>query len=198
MSRGALGRGLSAVVAAALLAAPALGAESAEHAGSGTFLGLPREVYWTLNLVVFLGVLFKFAGPPVVRFLEDKQRQLAHQLAEAQRQREEAETMEARLAAQIAELRREVDEVAARAEREGEREREEILAEAERECARIEAAVRAEIEQGLQQARQQLTSHAAMLAAELASQRLTDGLSREDRKRLFRDNLARLERKVEA
>ena len=196
---------LAVLATTALLAAPALAQEAAEHAAAGhgaagehareTFLGLPYEVYWTLNLVVFIGILARFAGPALIRFLEDKQRNLAHALAEADRQREEAATMETRLAAQIAELRREVDELAARAEREGQREREEILAEAGREAARVEQSARAEIAQGLQQAKAQLTAHAAKLAAELAEQRLTAGLTREDRKRLFRDNLARLEKK---
>jgi len=174
--------------------AAAAGAEHGEHARE-TFLGLPYEVYWTFNLIVFIGILGYAAGPALIRFLEDKQRDIAHQLAEAERQRAEAASMETRLAAQIAELRHEVDEVAARAEREGAREREEILAEAARERVRIEESARAEIAQGLLQAKQQLTAHAARLAADLAEQRLTAGLTREDRKKLFRDNLARLERK---
>ncbi len=206
---------LFAALLVALLAAPVFAAEpaghgeaghgaaaaehaSGEHEGgghSGTFLGLPYEVFWTLNLIVFFGVLAWAAGPALVRFLEDKQRGIAHALADADRQREEAATMESRLAAQIAELRREVDELSARAEREGQREREEILAEAAREAARVEQSARTEIAQGLQQAQQQLTAHAARLATELAEQRLASGLTREDRKRLFRDNLARLERK---
>jgi F-type H+-transporting ATPase subunit b len=205
---------LFAALFVALLAAPVFAAEPAEHAAaphdaaggaaaehaagehdSGTFLGLPYEVYWTLNLVLFLGILAWAAGPALVRFLEDKQRGLAHALAEADRQRDEAASMESRVAVQIAELRREVDELSARAEREGQREREEILAEAAREANRVEQSARAEIAQGLQHARQQLTAHAARLASELAEQRLASGLTREDRKRLFRDNLARLERK---
>jgi F-type H+-transporting ATPase subunit b len=204
LSLRALCRTASALAAAALAAAPAFAAEAAEHAAehgaagehvSAKFLGLPYEVFWTLNLVVFLGLLAYFAGPAVIRFLEGKQRDLSHALAEADRQRQEAAGMEQRLAAQIAELRREVDELAGRAEREGQREREEILAEAQRESARIETAARAEIAQGLQQAKLQLTAHAAKLATELAEQRLATGLTREDKKRLFRDNLARLERK---
>lgn len=192
-------RGLLALAAGALLSAPALAAEAAEHAGehaAQTFLGLPVQVYWTLNLFAFLGILAYAAGPALVRFLEDKQQQLAHQLADARRQQEEAATMATRLEGQVAELRRELEELTARAEREGERERQEILAEAERERARIEATVEVEIAQALQQARQQLTAHAARLAAELAEQRLATGLSREDKKRIFRDNLARLERKA--
>ncbi|HEV8631056.1 MAG TPA: F0F1 ATP synthase subunit B [Thermoanaerobaculia bacterium] len=187
------------LAAAALRAAPALAAEAAEHAGHGaeadTYLGLPRWAFLLLNLVVFIALLAKAAGPAVVRFLEGKQQEIGHQLAEARRQREEAAQMEGRIQGQIAELRREVEELAERSQREGERERQEILAEAERERQRLELAARAEIEQGLQQARQQLTAHAARLAADLAEQRLESGLSREDRKRLFRDNLARLERK---
>ena len=189
---------VASFVTAAFLAAPALAAEAAEHGGEHakqTFLGLPYEIFWTLNLVVFLGLLAKFAGPALVKFLEGKQQDLAHALAEADRQRAEAAGMEGRLAAQIADLRREVDELAARAEREGQREREEILAEAQRESARIETAARSEIAQGLQQAKAQLTAHAAKLATDLAEDRLSSGLTREDKKRLFRDNLARLERK---
>ena len=194
------GSALALLATAALLASPAFAAEPAEHAAgaehaSATVLGLPYPVFWTINLVVFFGLLAYFAGPAVIKFLEGKQQDLAHALAEADRQREEAAGMESRLAAQIAELRREVDELATRAEREGPREREEILAEAERESVRIETAARAEIAQGLQQAKLQLTAHAAKLATDLAEQRLAAGLTREDRKRLFRDNLARLERK---
>ena len=185
-------RAFATVALGAFLAAPALAAEAAEHGGEHakqTFLGLPYEVFWTLNLVVFLGLLAKFAGPALVKFLEGKQQDLAHALAEADRLRAEAAGMEGRLAAQIADLRREVDELAARAERE------EILAEAQRESARIETSARAEIAQGLQQAKAQLTAHAAKLATDLAEDRLSSGLTREDKKRLFRDNLARLEKK---
>jgi ATP synthase F0 subunit b len=187
---------VAAVLVFATVPAFATEAEAAhgEHPAQ-TFLGLPYEVYWTFNLIVFIGLLAYAAGPALVRFLEDKQREIAHELAEADRQRAEAAGMESRLAAQIAELRHEVDEVAARADREGAREREGILAEAARERVRVEERARAEIAQGLLQAKQQLTAHAARLAADLAEQRLTAGLTREDRKRLFRDNLARLESK---
>ena len=202
---------LFAALLVALLAAPVFAAEpaghgadaaAAEHGGGEhereTFLGLPYEVYWTVNLILFIGILAYAAGPALVRFLEDKQQELSHALAEADRQRDEAASMQDRLAAQVAELRREMDELSARAEREGQREREEILAEAGREAAHVEQSARAEIAQALQHARQQLTAHAARLAVELAEQRLASGLTRDDRKRLFRDNLARLQRKQES
>jgi F-type H+-transporting ATPase subunit b len=166
-----------------------------EHGGghADTWLGLPRPIFLTINLILFFGILVRFAGPALVRFVEEKQREIQHALAEAGRQRTEAAQMETRLAGQIAELRREVEELAARSEREAERERVEILAEAERERQRLEAAARNEIEQGLLQAQQRLTAHAATLATRLAEERISGGLTREDRKRLFRENLAKLE-----
>lgn len=178
-----------------LLAAPLLAAEAEHAAGhADTWLGLPRTLILLVNLAVFLGLIGWLAGPAVVKFLEDKQREVGHAIADANRQREEAAQMEGRLSAQIAELRREVDEIAARAKREGERERQEILADAERDRQRLTQQARNEMEQGLAHARQELTAHAARLAAQLAEQRLASGLTADDRKRLFRDNLARLER----
>ena len=163
----------------------------AEHAD--TWLGLPRPVFLILNLIVFFAILVRFAGPALSAFLGDKKREIGHALTDAERQRQEAAGMEARLAAQIAELRREVEELAERSAREAERERHEILAEAERERERLETSTRAEIAQGLLQAQQRLTAHAAALATRLAEERLAAGLTREDRRRLFRDNLRRLE-----
>jgi F-type H+-transporting ATPase subunit b len=192
-------RALALVALLLVVVAPAFAAEGAEHAGGEhakeTFLGLPYELYWTVNLILFLGLLGWVAGPALVRFLEDKQEAIAHELAEADRQRGEVASVEQRLAAKIAELEAEIQEVSVRAEREGQRERVEIAAESEREAVRIAASARAEIAQGLEQARQQLTAHAARLAAGLAEERLATGLTRDDKKKIFRDNLARLERK---
>ena len=179
----------AAVLAATLaLAAPLLAVEAEQGDGhADTWMGLPRALILFVNLAIFLGLLGWFGGPPIVRFLEDKQREVQHSIAEAAQ-------METRLAAQIAALRGEVDEIAVRAKREGERERQEILADAERERQRLTQQARNEMEQGLAHARQELTAHAAQLAAGLAEQRLASHLTADDRKRLFRDNLARLER----
>jgi len=90
-----------------LFAAPLLAAEGEGAAEEGFWT--KHRIFWLINLVVFLVILVKAAGPAVVRFLEGKQQDIAHALAEAQRQQHEAATMEQRIAAQIAELRREVE-----------------------------------------------------------------------------------------
>jgi F-type H+-transporting ATPase subunit b len=173
-------------------AAPALAAE-AGHAPD-TWLGIPRTAILVGNLVIFLGGLAYVATPLLRKFLTAQQDEVRKALATAEQQRQEAARMETRLQAQIAELRREVDEVAERAKREGERERQEILRDAERDRTRLAQQAKNEIEQGLGNAKKELTAHAARLAAGLAGERLESGLTADDRKRLFRDNLARLER----
>jgi F-type H+-transporting ATPase subunit b len=178
--------------AAVWLAAPAW---AAPQAGSDTVYGVPRWLILAFNLAVFLGIIVYFAGPAVVRFLEDKKRDLRHAIEEAARQRVEAEQMAATLSVQIGELRREMDELLARAEREGERERGEVLAQAERESVRLRDDARQEIRHRLEQARQELTRHAVALASRLAEERLSQRLTPEDRRRLFQENLARLERR---
>jgi F-type H+-transporting ATPase subunit b len=181
---------LTALVAAVAL--PALAAEG--H--SDTWLGIPRVVVLSVNLLLFLGILAYFVGPPIVRFLEGRETELKEALAEARRQREEARTMASRLEAQVGELKREMDELLERAERAGKREKEEILEQAERERRRLEKQTDEEIRYRLEQARHELTRHAVRLAAELTEERFRRELTAEDRRRFFEDNLVRLKEKA--
>jgi len=174
------------------LATPALASGGGE---APTVLGMPQWVALSINLVVFFGAIGYFAGPALIKFLGGKQLDVEHALERASRQRADAEQMESRLTAKIDELRQEVDELADRSEREGERERREILAEAEREVARVQQQTKNEIEHHLQQARQDLTRHAAQLAGKLAGDRLAASVTGADRRRLFDDNLLRLEKR---
>lgn len=184
-------RVLGAAAAAALWTSPLLGAEGAHE--PSTVFGIPQWAVLAFNLAVFVGIIVYFAGPAVIRFLEDKGREIRHALEEAAEQQKEAAQMETRLREQIDELRREMDELLARAEREGERERQSIIEEAERERRRLEERTEDEIRRRLQEARAELTSHAVDLASRLARERIEGSLTAEDRKRLFRENLARLE-----
>lgn len=178
--------GLLVVAASPAMAAPA--------AAPGMVFGVvPKWLVLLFNLAVFFGILVYFAGPAVVQLLEGKGRDVRQALEEAQRQRREAEGMAATLAAQIEELRQEMDELLSRAEREGERERQEVLAQAEQEGERLRQGARREVQHRLEQARQELTRHAVDLASRLAEERMARELTPQDRRRLFRENLSRLE-----
>ncbi|MBZ0113109.1 MAG: hypothetical protein K8J08_11650 [Thermoanaerobaculia bacterium] len=170
-------------------------AASEGAAGSDKWMGVPRWILLSINLVIFFGALAYFLGPLLRDYLDGKGREVRDSLAEAKRQQREARDMATKLSGQIAELQKEVEELRIRADREGERERQEILAEAERERARFEVQAEEEVRHRLQQAREELSQHAVALAGRLAQQRVATGMTEADRGRLFDVNLSRLEAK---
>lgn len=190
------GRLASLVLCAAALSGPALAATGGPSL-TDTWLGVPRWVWLTLNLVIFWGGIFYFAGPAIRRFLDQRAEGIAQSLAHARSQRADAESMRASLQGRIDELVREMAELEARAEREAEHERAEMLAQAEREKERLLAQTRDVIEQRVEEARRALRRHAAELATRLVAEQLQGRLAEGDQKRLFEENLQRLDREIQ-
>jgi len=174
---------------------PLLGADE-EH-GPETFLGLPKWIWMSANLLVFLGLLAKYVGVPISGLLETRSKSIAEDLEQAEGQRREAKEMKASLEEQVTALERQLNDVIARAEEDGAEERREILARAERERERLLEQAQEEIDLRISQAKAELTEHTARLAAELARQKLASSIGPQDLDRLFDDNLGRLERKIQ-
>ena len=174
---------------------PLVGAEAEAHAD--TFLGLPTWIWMSANLVVFFALLGKFVGIPIRGLLDDRAQGIAEDLAQAEAQRRKAEEMKVSLEEQVATLEKQLTDVIARAEEEGEKERREILAQAERERERLLEQTQEEIDLRTSQAKAELTRHTARLAAQLARQKLASSIGPQDLDRLFDDNLDRLERKLQ-
>ena len=175
---------------------PILAAEEAAHEPE-IFLGLPKWIWMSANLALFLWLLARFLGPPIVGALNERAKEIREGLARAQEQQKEAAEMKASLESQIATLEVEMDEVLSRAKQDGERERQEILEQAERESRRIFEQADQEIQYRLTQAKSDLTEHTARLAAELARQKLESSIGADDLHRLFDENLSRLEKQLQ-
>ena len=175
-----------------LAPAPALAAEG----GGGTWLGLPVWVWAWANLLVFWGILFRYAGPLVRDFFVQRRQRIRNELQHAAVQRREAEEMRASLSQQIAELHAEVARLRAENEALGQREHADILAQAERERARVVEQTGAEIDQRAKRARQELMQLSADLAAGLAREKLEREITAEDRRRLVTRGLALLREKA--
>jgi F-type H+-transporting ATPase subunit b len=183
--------GAATVVAALAVARPAAAAADP----FATWLGLPAWIWMLANLVLFFGVLGYYLGPPIARFLDQRGQRIAAELEEARERRAEAAALQATLGEKLARLEEQVREILARGENEGQREHEALLAQAERERDRLLAQVRGEIDHRLTQARQELKRHTAALAAGLAREQLERELGTEQRERIFRRNLSRLEQR---
>jgi F0F1-type ATP synthase membrane subunit b/b' len=171
------------------------GADAGEHGGAGDrFLGLPRPLWLTANLLLFFGALGYLLVPPINRFLDARALEIRRSLELAERQEAESRGMRGTLESRVAELEREIEELRARAHSDGARERDEVLAQAEREQARLVQQTREEIAHRLAQARAELTAHTATLAAGLARTRIEREITPEDRRRLFEDGVRRIDR----
>lgn len=163
---------------------------------TATWLGLPAWLWMLANLILFFGVLGYYLGPPIARFLEARGRRITEELQEARERRTEAGRLQTTVGEKVARLEEQIEELLERAEGEGRREHDAVLAQAEREQERLLAQARSEIDHRLAQARQELERYTAELAAGLARERLERELGPEERKRLFRANLVRLEREA--
>ncbi len=169
------------------VASDALAAE-----GSQTFLGLPRVVWYTLNLIVFFGFLAFLLAKPLSRFFRTRSEEIASQLAEAQRQRQEAERLRREVEGRVASLQDEIRTLRERLLREGENERDALRRQGEEEAARLLLQVDQEATRRVNEARQQLTQEAAAIAAEVARELLEREMGPEDRDRIFAAAVERL------
>ena len=190
MTRTHLWRAFTLLVASSVTH-PLLAADGGE---SDTFLGLPRILWLWANLILFFGVLYKFAGPPIKGFLESRAKEIASNLSNAEDQRRDAEQMRSSLESQIADLKIEMDQLLERARADGEKERQQILAQAETDRERLLAQTEDEIRVRTAQARTELTEFTASLAAELARKQIEEALQPDDVRRLFDESLDRLEK----
>ncbi len=179
------------LVTLAVLLAPAV-ASAAEE--STTFLGIPRPLWLTLNLLGFLALLIWFVGRPIAQFLEDRRAGIQEDLANAQKKLEEAEALRHQVVERLEQVEREVAEMREQAEEAGRREAERIHALAEEEAGRFIEKIGAEIGRRQAETRQQLAADTATLAAQLAKELLEKDMTDEDRKRILDRSLDALAR----
>lgn len=175
----------------------AKGAEAAE-AAADTWLGLPTVVWRIANLVGFLAVLAWFLARPLSRFFHNRREEIARELAEAERLRQEAVAMQQEMSVKVAALEGEIQALRERLRREGEAERERLVAEGEREAAKLLRQVEDEATRRLAAAREQLAREAAATAAAVAWEILRKEVTPEDRQRIFQVTLKRLQEEVKA
>ena len=183
-------RRLSIATALLLLAAPALA--SAEAGEAANFLGFPVWLWKTANLLAFVGLLVYLLARPLSAFFHARRDQIARQLADAARQRDEAARMTAEMETRVAALQAEMAGLRDRLRGEGEREKAELERAGEAEAARLLAQLDDEARRRVQEARTQLASEAAAIAADLARELLERELTPADRERIFRRTLERL------
>ena len=166
--------------------------QEAEHAAAP--LGIPLAVWQLANLIGFLAVLFYFVARPLTNLFRQRQLEVERRLKEAQERRADAAKLEAQVHERMAQLDRELAEIRARGVAEGEAARVELIQRAEQEAEAVRRQAEEEISRRLESAREQLRAAAAELTALAAREILSAEVTEEDRKRLFAESVAKLER----
>jgi F-type H+-transporting ATPase subunit b len=184
---------LITVVFIVLAALPAYAAQEAEG-GLSPFSGNVGDAVWTLTIfVIVVAVLGKFAWGPILKLLQDREAFIHTAVADAKRDREEAE---ARLKEYSDKLQAAHGEVAAMlqdARRDAERLREEMRGKAKGEAETIVRNAERQIQLETARAVQQIRHEAADLSVMIASKLIQRNLTKEDNERLIEDALAQAE-----
>jgi F-type H+-transporting ATPase subunit b len=117
-----------------------------------------------LAFALFIWFTVKFIWPPLMRAIEQRQKQIADGLAAGERGRQELEAAGKRAQGELARARERVGEIIDSAEKRDSQMLEEAKAAARAEADRILAAAKADIDQQIARAREMLREQVASLA----------------------------------
>lgn len=178
------------IIATALLTLAALPAQAQEHAAEGAalspFAGNVGNAIWTLAIfLLVVAVLGKFAWGPVLALLQEREQFIHKSLADAKRDREEAEARLREYAAKIQTARVEAAAILDEARRDSERLREDLKQRARTEAEGMIQNAERQISLQTQRAIQEIRREAVDLSVAIASKIIQRNLTKEDNQRLI-------------
>lgn len=174
-----------------------LAAEESEG-GGGLDLLLPPMSELIGGIIAFAIVFFfiwKFAGPAMSRMLEARQQAIGGQLAEAEKAKNEAETLLADYRAQLAEAREKGNQIIEEARNQAEEMKNDIVTRAEQQAAEIVAKAREDAQAERNRALADARRDVANLSLDLAERVVGQSLDREAQLGLVERYIADLESK---
>lgn len=187
-------RTVQALVVAALplaLAGVALATEEGHSGAHPHAAGIPvwPLFYATVNLLIFLWVLARFALPAVRNFVRDRRKQIVEALETAAAAKAEALKLQAEWETRLAQFEQSVQEMREQARRDAERERDRILASAHKtaEAIRKDAELAAAYE--LRRTQELLRAGLVQQALRLAEDTARTALTAADQQRFVADFL---------
>jgi F-type H+-transporting ATPase subunit b len=148
--------------------------------------------------LLMLGFLARFVYPPIIRAAEARQKQIADQLAAADRARQEAEEQLRKAEASIQEARAQAGQIIERANRAGERAEHEALEKAREEARRIVEAARRDIDAERQRAVHAIRQEMADIVEAAVAKIVGDTLDGERHRKLIEAAIDKVEREPSA
>jgi F-type H+-transporting ATPase subunit b len=180
--------------------------EEGEPAEAENEEGAPKPVNWTdtnnktqspyifalLNFLVLAGIYWYFGKGPISRGLQQRHDDVAKEIEEAQRMKEEAQERAKTYQAKLANLENELEETKKALVDAGKTERERIVKEAEEKAERITRDATLRIDQEMKQIRDDLRRETVEIAIAAAEELLKKRMTDDDQSRLADEYLTEL------
>jgi F-type H+-transporting ATPase subunit b len=147
---------------------------------------------WIAVLILFW-FLRRYAFPPLLKAIQDRQGRIQADLDAAKAQRDQAEALKGELEQELRDVRQKAEAALTRALRDAEGEASQILERARTEARRLVEDAQGEIQAERERALNAVKDQVAGLAMEVAERVLSRRLDQEDDKRLFEQFLKDLE-----
>lgn len=171
-------------------------AEEAEGGGMDLLLPpLPELVSGIIAFVIVFGFIWKKAGPALNRLLEDRQKAIGGQLAEAEKAKVEAEGLLSDYRAQLSEAKEKGNQVIEEARTQAEQMKADIVARAEAQAAEIVSKARDDAQNEKSRALGEARRDVANLSIDLAERVVGENLNRETQLGLVERYITELESK---
>lgn len=186
----------------ALLALALLQEHSAPQGGEAAHVATPFDIntgliFWTLIVFgILLVLLWRFAWPTIVKTVEEREKRIAKQLADAEQANAQAQKLLEEHKAAIAKARGEAQDIIAKANTVAQKERDILLAKAHEEQEQILERARREIGAERDKAIMALRREAVELSIAAASKLVEANLDTEANRKLVTEYLAGLEGKA--
>lgn len=154
-----------------------------------TFLGGMK----IFNFLLLAGGLFYILKDPAGRFFSSRSDDIQERLREAEKREAESREMMKKAEEKFDDLDKRVEEIREKAREEGEKEKEKLKKEAEKMAENILERTDKQIERRMESAREELTEYVVKLSLDIAKNKLSEELSKEDEDEIFEKALSRVE-----
>ncbi|MCK4776843.1 MAG: F0F1 ATP synthase subunit B [Actinomycetia bacterium] len=155
---------------------------------------LNQLIYSTISFFVLLFLLTKFAFPPVLKILKEREEKIAESLEKAEETRTEAEKLFADYRKQLDEAKKEAQKIVDQGRNLGKNVKKEITKKAKEEAGQILEKAKSEIEREKQKAFQELKEKTADMAVYVASRIIKESLKPEDHIKIIKDSLLEVDK----
>lgn len=176
---------------AILIAVPASAAEHGEQPSIFTG-GVGNFIFTLIIFGLVIIILGKFAWPPLMRVLAEREQTIRESLEDAQRERQKAEALLEKYTQQIDRARTEASEIVDAGRRNAEVVARRVHEEARDEAGRMVERAKREIQLAADAAKKDIYDMAAELAVDVAGRMISKTLTPEDHKELVAESLERM------